>query len=63
MLTAIDCVKTELQNILKQQSECIDDYGNVIPAMKYRYKTLINLALECKIGLDWLEDRKKGLVR
>jgi hypothetical protein len=62
MLTATDCIKIELQNILKQQYECIDEYGNVIPAMRYKYQELINLALECKNGLDWLEDRKKGII-
>ena len=53
-MTAIECLRIELDKIQKAQCECITEHGVIKPYDQMRYKILVRQAHELKGAIDWL---------
>ena len=53
--SAIIVMKRELRRIQQAEAECVDQYGIIKNAMKYKYQLLVKKASSFKHAIDWME--------
>jgi len=55
-MTAIETLRSELARVQAAQSECVNEYGYVMPHCRYRYQILCRKGQELKGSIDFIKE-------